>query len=146
MLKERVVEFCVKETRDWNVMARVESAIPEFEQSHSAEDFRERLEGRPFLALLACDKETIVGYKIGYAETRERFYSWVGGVHPDYRGQGLAREMMRYQEDWCRAHGYHSIGVKSENRFQPMLIFLLREGYDIETLSARGQIGFRKML
>lgn len=134
------------ESQEWEEMARAESSIPEFQRCHSPADFQERLEGRPFLALLVRDGETIVGYKVGYAETRERFYSWVGGVHPEYRGQGLARTMMRRQEEWCREHGFASIGVKSENRFRAMLIFLLKEGYDIETLSAQGQVGFRKSL
>lgn len=140
------MELSLTESQSWEEMARAESSIPEFERSHSAQDFQDRLEGKSYLALLARDGERIVGYKIGHAQTQDRFYSWVGGVHPDYRGRGLAREMMRRQERWCQKHGYTSISVKSENRFRGMLIFLLKEGYDIESLSINGQIEFRKRL
>ena len=82
------MEVSFVESQSWEEMAQAESFIPEFERSHSAQSFQSRLEGRPHLALLARDGDRLIGYKIGYAETAERFYSWVGGVHPDYRGQG----------------------------------------------------------
>ncbi len=139
-------EFDIREVTSWAEMARAEATIPEFEQAHSPERFRARLEGRPFLALVAYHGSRVAGYKIGYGETESRFYSWVGGVHPDFRGQGLAREMLRHQEIWCRRQGYRSLAVKSENRFRGMLIFLLKEGYDIHALSQAGQISFLKSL
>lgn len=136
----------ISEVHDWDEMARAEASIPEFSQAHPADRFRARLEGRPYLALLAYQGERLAGYKIGYAESEKQFYSWVGGVHPDFRGLGLAREMLRHQENWCRRQGYQRISVKSENRFRGMLIFLLKEGYDIHALTGEGQIGFLKSL
>ena len=51
----------------------------------------ERLAARPrFLILLASDETRVVGYKIGYEERGTEFYSWLGGVDPNYRGQGIA--------------------------------------------------------
>lgn len=138
--------FEIREVESWDEMARADAAIPEFQRVHPAEQFQARLEGRPFLALLAYQDDGIAGYKIGYAETESRFYSWVGGVHPDFRGRGLARQLLRRQEDWCRTMGYRSLCVKSENRFRGMLIFLLKEGYDIHALSRAGDISFLKSL
>jgi GNAT superfamily N-acetyltransferase len=137
----------IEETTDLAVIAQLESEIPEFERLYSLEKITSRLSGRVFLALLARDAEgTIAGYKLGYAETPTRFYSWIGGVKPACRRQGLARELLRYQEDWCRCRGFEQIQVWSENRYRGMLIFLLTEGYDIHALTGDGAIMFRKDL
>lgn len=34
-----------------------------------------------------------IGYKLGYERQRDTFYSWLGGVHPDFRRRGIAREL-----------------------------------------------------
>jgi len=68
------------------------------------------LEKKPtYLILLAIDAGEVVGYKIGYEDRTGRFYSWLGGVHPQFRGQGIASELMRKQHEWCRDHKYKVI-------------------------------------
>ena len=37
---------------------------------------------------VAYDGERIMGFKAGYAQTYDRYYSWLGGTHPEYRGRG----------------------------------------------------------
>lgn len=90
------------------------------------------LQTRPwFLIQTATDAGEVVGYKIGYDERNGRFYSWLGGVNPLYRGQGIASELMRMQHEWCRDHKYKVIRTQTKNKWRDMLILNLRHGFDI---------------
>jgi len=72
-----------------------------------------------------------VGFKIGYERDQKEFYSWLGGVLPEYRGLGIARELMVVQHEWCRKQGYSKISTKTQNRFQSMLILNIKFGFEI---------------
>lgn len=71
----------------------------------------------------------LVGFKLGYALDETTFYSWLGGVAPAFRGQGIARGLLRFQEKLALARGYLSIRVKSMARFPAMLGLLESENY-----------------
>ncbi len=79
----------------------------------------------------ALDGERIIGYKIGYPYDSVTFYSWMGGVDPDYRGQGIARELMRQQHQWCAHQGYLEVQTKTQNRWREMLMLNISSGFDI---------------
>lgn len=81
--------------------------------------------------LLAVVNGQVVGCKLGYERKPGQFYSWLGAVHPDFRGQGVASELMRRQHDWCRQQGYHIIRTQTYNQWRDMLILNLRFGFDI---------------
>jgi predicted GNAT superfamily acetyltransferase len=83
------------------------------------------------LVLLAVDGGEVIGYKIGYEERTARFYSWLGGVNPQYRGKGIASELMRRQHKWCCDQGYKVIRTHTKNKWREMLILNLRHGFDI---------------
>ena len=51
----------------------------------------------------------LVGFKLGYAVTSERYYSWLGGVHPCYQRRGIAANLMEQQHQWVRSAGYSVI-------------------------------------
>ncbi len=92
----------------------------------------EELSIRPkFLILVALDDDEVVGYKIGYQDRKTRFYSWLGGVYPEYRGRGIASELMVRQHEWCKSHGYTVIRTQTKNKWRSMLILNLRHGFDI---------------
>ncbi|MCL6625712.1 GNAT family N-acetyltransferase [Alicyclobacillus shizuokensis] len=84
-----------------------------------------------FLILLAVNQGEVVGYKVGYEDRTQRFYSWLGGVYPEYRGRGIASELMRRQHEWCRERGYRVIRTQTKNKWRDMLILNLRHGFDI---------------
>ncbi|WP_067934243.1 GNAT family N-acetyltransferase [Alicyclobacillus kakegawensis] len=84
-----------------------------------------------FLILFAVNHGEVVGYKVGYEDRTERFYSWLGGVYPEYRGRGIASELMRRQHEWCRKRGYRVIRTQTKNKWRDMLILNLRHGFDI---------------
>ncbi len=72
-----------------------------------------------------------VGYKIGYEEKPDSFFSWVGGVHPAFRNQGIATQLLRNQHEWALSQGYTYITTRSNNAYKPMMRLNLKEGFDI---------------
>ncbi len=44
---------------------------------------------------------SLVGFKLGYCRRPQLHYSWLGGVHPEARRQGLARKLMIHQHEWA---------------------------------------------
>lgn len=66
--------------------------LPEFDNPYEAEDYHERLSGKVHLILIAYDKDQPIGFKVGY-ERGDFFYSWMGGVIPEYRRQGVASKL-----------------------------------------------------
>jgi predicted GNAT superfamily acetyltransferase len=83
------------------------------------------------LVLLAWQDEKLVGYKIGYLRKERHYYSWIGGVHPDYRGKGIARALMQLQHDFCREQAYLTVRTHTKNTWRQMLILNLRYDFDI---------------
>ena len=60
-----------------------------------------RLETIPDLTVcLATLDKQLIGHKVGYASACNRYYSWMGAVHPDFRRQGIARKLMEMQHQW----------------------------------------------
>jgi len=85
---------------------------------------------RPLL-LVACRGEEILGFKLGWAESRRRFYSQLGGVAPAARGQGLARRLLRRQHAWAREQGFERVRTKTSNRWRAMLLLNILEGFEV---------------
>lgn len=125
--------------------------IPEFEQVTTLERLQSRLDGAVGLILVAKFEGALVGYKVGYQLTEDTFYSWLGGVIPEYRKHGVATLLLNYQEKWARNLGYKEIKVKSMNRFPGMLKLLISNGYEIVGVDkgvcgSAGKIVFLKRL
>lgn len=106
--------------------------IPEFEALYDIEEFRRRLDGVPHLILIAEVAGRLAGFKVGYErEFDGTFYSWMGGVLPVFREQGIASQLADRQEAWARDQGYTGVRLKTRNRFKNMLYFALKRGFDI---------------
>lgn len=100
--------------------------------SQSPESIQEELLWKSkILIVLACDNEKVVGYKIGYEDRKERFYSWLGGVYPDYRGMGIATKLLRLQHEWSENQGYSVVRTQTKNRWRDMLVLNIKQGFDI---------------
>ena len=110
------------------------------------------MEGQSHLILTAYVKGKPVAGKIGYDRYKDgSFYSWIGGVLPDYRKRGFARRLLVYQEEWAKSRGYLSIRVKTRPRFKNMLCMLKRAGYreisrELRSPESETRIYFEKSL
>ncbi|RMG17337.1 MAG: GNAT family N-acetyltransferase [Bacteroidetes bacterium] len=112
--------------------------LPEFEQPYRQEEYHKRLSHTPHLLLVAEADGKVVGCKVGYEREQDgSFYSWIGGVLPAYRRQGIARLLARAQEDWARSQGYRRIRFKTRNCHRNMLRFALSNGFYLTAVEPR---------
>ena len=102
------------------------------------------------LCLIAYDKNTPVGFKIGYEYNETTFYSWVGGVLENYRKRGIAKTLALLQEKWVKENEFTKLRTKSMNQYKPMLILNIKNGFDIVQIytndSGQTKIVFEKEL
>lgn len=113
-------------------LAQEIGAIAEEVFAEPAPDFFARLRGRmATLILIARIDGKAVGFKVGYEEDPDCFYSWLGGVRGEFRGLGIARTLMLKQHEWCLAKGYRKVRTKTLNRFREMLLLNIKAGFNI---------------
>lgn len=77
------------------------------------------------------------GFKLGYQEKPGYFYSWLGGVHPDFRRRGVGRALLRDQHAWLREQGFRTVTMKTRNQWQNMLLLSISEGFRITGVEHR---------
>ena len=128
----------------------ISKQIPEFDGPPETDVYESRLAGVPNLILIAKVKGEDAGFKVGY-EREGHFYSWMGGIKPVFRKMGIAKALAEAQENWAKKQGYTTITFKTRNHHKGMLIFAIKNGFDIigfkekETL-ATNRILLRKTL
>ena len=110
---------------------KLNKQIPEFIDPYPLSEFQARLSGRRWIGLVAEVDKIAVGFKLGYALNTTVFYSWLGGVLPDFRKQGVAKALVNAQEKRVRKLGFKTIKVKSRNKHTNMLHLLLAHDYEI---------------
>lgn len=120
-----------------------EDAKPDF--------FLLRVHSKQDLIVNLCFENTqLVGFKLGYQYNETTFYSWVGGVLPSFRKQGIAQNLMQLQHEAAKHQSYQKVRTKSMNKFKPMMILNLKNGFDIVSVytndSKQTKIIFEKEL
>jgi predicted GNAT superfamily acetyltransferase len=113
--------------------------------------FIDRIQTKKDLVItLSYDRDTLIGFKLGYQYNEDTLYSWVGGVLPEYRKQGIAQKLLELQHQMAKEKGYKKVRTKSMNRFKPMIILNLKNGFDIVKVytndSGQTKIIFEKSL
>ena len=88
-----------------SVVVELSRNIPEFINPNDEREYNRRLTNVPHLILIAYVEEKPVGFKVGY-ERDESFYSWMGGVLPDFRRLRIAKLLATKQENWAKQNGY----------------------------------------
>lgn len=83
------------------------------------------------IALIAFSENTPCAFKIGYEQSPKRFYSWIGGTHPDFRNKGIAQMLMNKQHEIVKEKGYVFISTQTKNEFKEMLILNIKSGFEI---------------
>lgn len=102
-----------------------------FNSEPNQEAHERLLHNHDLLALVAYDGDDPVAFKVGYRQDPDTFYSWLGGVLPDHRRQGIALALMHHQHAWAKAQGYRFMQTKTLNRWREMLILNIRNGFVI---------------
>jgi ribosomal protein S18 acetylase RimI-like enzyme len=113
--------------------------IPEFEPWYPLDTWVERTTGKEIIALIARVDGLLAGFKVGYFR-EDHFYSWVGGVLPEFRKNGVAKALAETQENLVGKAGTQMIKMKTRNRFTAMLSFALGRGFCIERVERKGDV------
>ena len=75
--------------------------------------------------------DNLIGYKAGYATGYDRYYSWLGAVHPDFQRQGIARRLMQAQHNWLSASRFTLLETQVSESNKAMLELNLSGGFQI---------------
>ncbi|MFY0593720.1 GNAT family N-acetyltransferase [Roseivirga sp.] len=115
--------------------------LPEFDKLKAAEYYINKIGHKPNLVLLAKQDEQIIGCKVGYDRFDDgSFYSSLGGVLPRCRKLGIAKKLADCQEQWARKKGYQSIKFKTLNRHKSMIIFAIKNGFEIYNIKPKDEL------
>jgi ribosomal protein S18 acetylase RimI-like enzyme len=82
-------------------------------------------------AVCAIVDDELVGFKLGYQKEGGRLHSWLGGVHPDWRREGLARRLGEAQQAIARDLGFAFITTSTRQNNRAMAILNLQLGFHI---------------
>lgn len=94
--------------------------------------FRRRFQGRHnVLVMLASLDNRPVGFCVGFELKPQVFYTWLLGVHTDFRRQSISRQLMESQNEWAKGHGYDYARFEALNRHRAMVHLALLMEYDI---------------
>jgi hypothetical protein len=87
--------------------------------------FNKRMERESFSSLRSCEASDHAMRKIfcgaGNEISNTEFYSWPGGVEPQYKGPGMAKQPLFKQEEWAHDSGYNIISgtkARKESKLQ----------------------------
>lgn len=104
-------------------------------------DIHWRLSQMPQASLfVAQEGDLLIGFKAGYAIAERRYYSWLGGVHPDFRGQGIATLLAHAQHQWLAKRGYTAVETVSRSENSAMAHLNLKLGFTVEGTKAEPQV------
>ena len=98
------------------------------------------------LILIAEIENTVVGFKAGYEQQHDgSFYSWMGGVLPEFRGKSIARKLADHMEEWAMEKKYSKIKMTTRNKNKAMLIFAISNGFNLTSIDERKPIGENRL-
>lgn len=133
----------VKEDEIKFIATIMEKAFGEWDERWFFSTFKNH---QKYYLLMASIEEVPVGFKLGYELNDREFYSWLGGVVPEYRGIGIAADLMTKQHEWCREKGYQQIQTTTQNRFREMLLLNIRFGFDVVGITDSDEQGSKIIL
>jgi GNAT superfamily N-acetyltransferase len=84
------------------------------------------------LMYMAVAEESLAGFKIGYRESYDTFYSAKGAVHPAFRRRGIARHLLHAMVEDLKAKGFQWFAYDTfPNKHPGMTILGLQEGFRV---------------
>ncbi|MCE9592297.1 MAG: GNAT family N-acetyltransferase [Planctomycetes bacterium] len=115
---------------DLTLIADLYSQI--FKPARDVEFFKRRFLGRySGLLLVASVEGRPAGFASGFELKPGVFFSWLVGVLPDYRRQGIGSQLFEALEQWARDHEYEGVRFECHNQHRPMLHLGIAQKYDI---------------
>ena len=113
-------------------IVEVSNRIPELQDPYGSTEYEKRFKTIHLILMAEIDGK-LAGFKCGYQrdQVATKFYSWMGGVLPEYRKSGVAARLLAEMESWCKANGFDQLEFKTLNEHKGMLIFSLKHGFDI---------------
>jgi len=103
-----------------------------FGHERATEARLEQIRNQQGLLLIAYDGVDPVGFKLGYIiANKHSFFSWLGGVHPDYRRQGIGQALLENQEQHVRTLGITEIYFTTFDRFPAMIKLGKKNNYSL---------------
>jgi len=113
-----------------NEIVLLSKQIPEFEKPYENSEYKMRFENTKHLILIAYYFEKPIGFKVGY-QIEDYFYTWMGGILPNFRNRNIAKKLAQKQEEWIKENGFAKIKLKTRNKHKSMLHFALSNGFKI---------------
>lgn len=111
-------------------VTRVLNQIPEFDSIFYTVQLKRKLGKSSSIILIAECNGDPIGCKVAYNRFFDgSIYSWLGGVLPEYRKQGVAGLLQNEMEAEARKKLYFSICMKTRNKHVNMLRFALKNGF-----------------
>ena len=130
----------------------VSANVPEFDDPYEIPEYSKRLNITTHLILTVYDDHNPIAFKIGYQRHPDgSFYSWMGGVLPNYRRKGIANNLADHQDIWAKKNGYNSIRMQTREKHIAMLALAINRGFQInnrieKTSSSNTRIWMNKPL
>lgn len=91
-----------------------------------------RLENMPDVACFAAyNDHKMIAFKAGYATTYNLYYSWLGGVVPEFRNKGIATQLMLKQHEWLETTRFKTVETHVEQANKSMIQINQKCGLDI---------------
>ena len=119
-----------------NQAMEISKQIPEFDDPYEISEYEKRLKDKWHLILIAYWKGKPAGFKVGY-QIDDHFYSWLGGVIPEYRKNKIAKGLASFQQNRIKEKGINTIKMKTRNKHKAMLQFAISDGFHITGLEER---------
>jgi GNAT superfamily N-acetyltransferase len=83
------------------------------------------------LQMVARLDDRPVGFFLGFELKPSVFFAWFCGVLADFRGQGIASQLLEAVHSWARLNDYEAIRFECHNQHRPMLHLGIALEYDI---------------
>ena len=135
VIKEGTIEQAIK----------LSHLIPEFDAPYTKEEYEKRFSKNRYLILIAYYKDIPAGFKVGY-EMNDAFYTWIGGVLPDFRNKHIARKLAKKQQEWAIENRFAKIKLKTRNKQKTMLHFALSDGFIITGFQEKENINESRII
>lgn len=151
MVKNSILYKTIEGIPDENIYQELTKFYSSLFEDADLKFFKQRVLEHPQLCtVLAYQNDNLIGFKIGYPYSENTFYSWIGGIIPQFRKKGIATQLAKLQEDYVRSKGFTKLRTKSMNQYKPMMVLNLKNDFDITKIytNSKGQtkIVFEKLI